>query len=212
MPTLLDVFAIPRGEKSRTRKIREAYLRGYQKAHPDAGIVSLDLVKEHEKLPVFDEWDVEAKFAMFFGEGKLDAEQAARWDAMTHMTDQLHMANVILISSPMWNFSIPWMLKRWIDAVVQPRLTFEIKDGHFRGLLAGRRGVILCTRDSSYAPGTPYGALDYQTPYLKQVLALMGVGPIDVIVAEPLMAAGPQVAHTALENACAQAERLGASS
>src|SRR5512132_136748 len=148
MPTLLDVHAMPRGARSRTRKLRDAFVRGYLRQHPDAAHIVVDLAHGYDDLPVFDEWDIETKFEMFYGEGKLDDEMAARWTALTALTDQLHAADVILVSSPMWNFSVPWMLKRWIDAVVQPKLTFEVRDGTFHGLLGGRTGVILATRDS----------------------------------------------------------------
>lgn len=210
MPNLLDVFAIPRGHRSRTRKLHDAFLRGYMKSHPDANHISLDLARDHENLPVFDEWDVEAKFEMAYGEGKLDEQMAQRWNALTQLTDQLHVSDLLVVSTPMWNFSIPWMLKRWIDCVVQGRLTFEVRDGQYHGLLAGRPAVILVSRDGAYGPGTPFANADYQVPYLKQVLGFMGFGPIHVIAAEPMMLLGPQVGAAELEKAMIQAEALGA--
>jgi FMN-dependent NADH-azoreductase len=111
----------------------------------------------------------------------------------------------------MWNFSVPWHLKRWLDCVVQGRLTFEYRDGEFHGLLTGRQAVILTTRDGAYAPGTPYAALDFQVPYLKTVLGLMGLGPIHEVIAEPMALAGPEVASAALENALGRARALAAS-
>lgn len=210
MPTLLDVHACPRKARSRTRKIREAFLEGYKSKHPGAGIVELDLAECHDDLPVFDEWDVEAKFEMLYGEGKLDDQMASRWNALTTYTDQLHTADVVLVSTPMWNFSIPWMLKRWFDTVIQPRLTFEVRDGQYHGLLKGRRGVVVATRDGAYAPGTPYAALDFHVPYVKQVLGFMGLDPVEVILAEPLGMAGPEVGRQVLEKAVGEARALGA--
>ena len=210
MPTLLDVHAMPRGARSRTRKLRDAFVRGYLRQHPDAAHVVVDLAHGFDHLPVFDEWDIETKFEIFYGEGKLDDEMAARWNALTALTDQLHSADVIVVSSPMWNFSVPWMLKRWIDAVVQPKLTFEVKDGTFHGLLGGRTGVILATRDSTYAPGTPHAVLDHQLPYLRQVFGVMGIAPIHTVIAEPLSYHGHEKAQQVLETAMGEAEQLGA--
>lgn len=211
MSTLLDVFAIPRQERSRTRRIREAFLQGYKRSRPAAGIVSLDLAKRHAELPVFDDWDVETKFEVAYGEGKLDAEMARRWNALTALTDQLHAASAVVVSCPMWNFTVPWMMKRWLDAVVQPRLTFEYRGETPVGLLTGRPAVIIATRDGSYGAGTSRESWDFQVPYLKHVLGFIGLGPIHVVVAEPLSMLAPEPSSRALEVAMVEAEKLGAS-
>lgn len=209
MPNLLDVFAIPRGQKSRTRKLKDAFTRAYLAAHPDANHIRVDLAHEHQHLPVFDEWDIEAKFEMAFGEGKLDDQMAQRWSTLTQLTDQLHLSDLLVVSCPMWNFSVPWMMKRWIDCVVQGRLTFEARDGQYKGLLSGRPAVILATRDGDFRPGTPFESMDFHVPYLKTVLGFLGYGPIHTIVAEPLMGEGPYAGAAALEQAIAGAESLG---
>lgn len=209
--TILDVQAMPRGARSRTRKVHDAFFKGLGASHPDARIVAKDLAHQHDALPAFDEWDVEAKFEVMYGEGKLDELGAQRWNALTLLTDELHAANLVVISAPMWNFSIPWFLKRWLDAVVQGRLTFEYVDGAYRGLLGGRSAVSLTSRDGAYPPGTPLAGWDFQVPYLKHILGFIGLGPIHVVAAEPMVAGGPEAAERGLAAAIAEAERLGRS-
>ena len=123
--------------------------------------------------------------------------------------DQLHAADLIVISTPMWNFSIPWHLKRWIDCVVQGRLTFEFVGGQFQGLLTGRKAVILSSRDGLYTPGTSLAALDFQMPYLRTILGFLGLSPIHEVVAEPMMMAGVAAGQAALEAAVEKARALG---
>jgi len=211
MPVVLDVNVLPRGAASRTRKLRDAFMDAYLGAHPGAQRVRVDLAEQVGELPAFDEWDISAKFEMLYGEGSLDEAQAERWNALSALTDQLHTASLVVVSAPMWNFGVPWHLKRWLDCVVQGRLTFEYRDGAFHGLLGGRPAVLLTTRDGAYAPGTPYAALDFHVPYLKSVLGLMGLGPIHEVIAEPMALAGPEVASAALESAVGQARALAAS-
>lgn len=206
---VLDVQAMPRGERSRTRQLHRAFFRGLREAWPEAQVFTRDVATDYDALPAFDEWDVEAKFEMMYGQGQLNETGARRWEALTALTDELHAADLVVISSPMWNFSVPWFLKRWIDAVVQGRLTFEVVDGQYVGLLKGRRAVLLATRDGAYAAGSPWAAMDHQLPWLEQVLGFMGLGPIDRVVAEPMTGGGPEVAARALEVAVAQAEALG---
>src|SRR5690349_17888628 len=119
MPVVLDVNVLPRGKASRTRKLYDAFFAAWHDKHPDGQRLSLNLAEDHRNLPVFDEWDITAKFEMLYGEGKLDTVAAERWNALTQLTDQLHTADLVVITAPMWNFSVPWHLKRWIDCVVQ---------------------------------------------------------------------------------------------
>ena len=178
--------------------------------HPDAQRTVLNLAEDYRGLPVFDEWDISAKFEMLYGEGQLDDVAAARWTTLTQLTDQLHAADLIVLSTPMWNFSIPWHLKRWLDCVVQGRLTFEYVDGQYNGLLAGRQAVILTTRDGAYPPGTPAAALDFEMPYLRTILGFMGLAPIHEVIAEPMMFMGPDVGRQALAAAVQRSRELAA--
>ncbi len=208
MPIALDVNVLPRGQASRTRKLYNAFFDTWLGQDPERRRVSLNLADDYRTLPVFDEWDITAKFEMLYGEGKLDERGAERWNTLTQLTDQLHSADLVVITAPMWNFSIPWHLKRWIDCVVQGRLTFEYLDGQFRGLLGGRQAVILTSRDGMYTPGTELAALDFQIPYLRTILGLLGLGPIHEVVAEPMMLAGPETGAVALQAAVEKARAL----
>ncbi|UQA55651.1 FMN-dependent NADH-azoreductase [Polyangium aurulentum] len=211
MGIVLDLFAVPRAERSRTRKLRDAFFRSYLQKHPETQKIEVDLARDYDKLPAWDEWDVQTKFEMLYGEGNLDEEQAARWNALSRWTDQLHAANLVVVSTPMWNLSIPWQLKRWIDAVVQGRLTFELHKGEFRGLLTGRPVVLLVTRDGAYPPGSPMESWDHQVPYLRTILGFMGLGPFHEVIAEPLGFGGAKAAQEALDIALAKATELGQS-
>ncbi|HMY59992.1 MAG TPA: NAD(P)H-dependent oxidoreductase [Pseudomonadota bacterium] len=211
MPIALDVNVLPRGQASRTRKLYNAFFDTWLEKDPERRRISLNLADDYRSLPVFDEWDITAKFEMLYGEGKLDERGAERWAALTQLTDQLHSADMVVITAPMWNFSIPWHLKRWIDCVVQGRLTFEYLDGQFRGLLGGRPAVLLTSRDGIYTPGTELAALDFQVPYLRTILGLIGLNPIHEVIAEPMMLAGPDAGVAALQVAVDKARALAES-
>jgi FMN-dependent NADH-azoreductase len=182
--TVLDLFVIPRGERSRTRKVRAVFFEAFAEQHADEPRIELDLVRCVDELPRIDEWDVEARFEMAYGEGNLDETMAQRWSAMTRFTDQLHAARLIVVSTPMWNFSIPWYLKRWIDTIVQARLTFEIHDGRFSGLLEDKRVVVLTSRDGVYSAGSPTAPLDFQLPYLRAIFGFIGCSDVSVVSAD----------------------------
>ena len=57
---------------------------------------------------------------------KRTAEQEAIWEQVSAQIDQVARHDALLISSPMWNWSIPHALKAWIDVVVQPFQSFTV--------------------------------------------------------------------------------------
>jgi FMN-dependent NADH-azoreductase len=67
---------------------------------------------------------------------------------------------VILIGTPMYNYSIPASLKAWLDQVTFPRMSL----GH-------RRFVVTSARGGAYSPGAPKAAYDYQERFLRDFFA-----------------------------------------
>ncbi|NUT42815.1 MAG: FMN-dependent NADH-azoreductase, partial [Thermoactinospora sp.] len=65
-------------------------------------------------------------------------------------------ADVVLIGTPMYNFSIPSSLKAWIDQITFPKMS-----------LAGRSFVVTGARGGAYGPGTPREPVDHQERYLR---------------------------------------------
>ncbi|WP_326819596.1 FMN-dependent NADH-azoreductase [Streptosporangium sp. NBC_01756] len=82
--------------------------------------------------------------------------QAAAWSTVEPLLTEVVAADVVLIGTPMYNFSIPASLKAWIDQITFPRMS-----------LRGRRFVVVCARGGSYAPGAPREPYDHQERYLR---------------------------------------------
>jgi FMN-dependent NADH-azoreductase len=93
-------------------------------------------------------------------EGVRSPEQAVAWRTVEPLLGELIGADVILIGTPMYNYSVPASLKAWIDQVTFPRMS-----------LAGRSLVVAGARGGSYLPGTSKAAFDHQARYLKDFAA-----------------------------------------
>jgi hypothetical protein len=125
---------IAQKRKSRTLLVSAAFLDAFIQQHPDWSIDSLDLFTE--KLPAFNTQNITNKYAL--SEGKtLDITDA--WKTVFHYIDRFKTADMILISSPMWNFSIPYPLKHFIDLIVQPKSLFEYQGNTVVGLMKGKK-------------------------------------------------------------------------
>lgn len=106
-------------------------------------------------------------------------ELAARSDALIK---ELHDHDVVVLAVPMYNFGIPSQLKAWFDRVMRAGVTFRYTENGPQGLVEGKRAIILAARGGQYA-GTE---MDTQTPHLKLMLGMMGIGEVDTVFAEGL--------------------------
>jgi FMN-dependent NADH-azoreductase len=102
---------------------------------------------------------------------------------------------VLVIGVPIYNFGVPATLKAWIDMIARARVTFRYTDQGPQGLLTGKKAYLLVA-----SGGTPVGsAIDFATPWLKHVLAFIGITEVEVIAAERLMIQGEAGRQQAIE-------------
>ena len=95
---------------------------------------------------------------------------------------ELQAADVLLITTPMHNFSVPGVLKAWIDQVCRAGLTFQYTADGPQGLLQGKQAYLVITTG-----GVPVDSgMDFLTPYLRQVLAFIGITDVTVIAADAM--------------------------
>lgn len=177
----LWVEGSPKHERSTSSACAQAYLD----AADPALIGAVDRLSVWSgEVPRFGEQAAIAKFAPLFGE-KRTAEQEAIWLRVQQEIERLRRYDRLVISSPMWNWSVPHALKAWIDVIVQPIDSFTL-DGqgrHVGTLGEGRPAQLILTRSSAYDGRHPELA-DFQRPYLEFVFGLLGYD-VSTLVVEP---------------------------
>eukprot|EP00927_Polykrikos_kofoidii_P081551 TRINITY_DN7902_c0_g2_i1.p1 TRINITY_DN7902_c0_g2~~TRINITY_DN7902_c0_g2_i1.p1 ORF type:complete len:359 (+),score=76.90 TRINITY_DN7902_c0_g2_i1:183-1259(+) len=116
--------------------------------------------------------------------GKDTSVDAAAFAAIEELAAQVATARGLVVTVPMWNFGVPWILKQYFDCILHPGLTFrEGAAGELpSGLLGGGRPLVIITS----AGGS--GVRDHLTPWLTDVSAMLGFTEATVISA-------PNVAH-----------------
>ena len=86
----------------------------------------------------------------------------------------------------MWNFSIPYKLKHYLDVLIQPSLTFSFSpESGYKGLVTSKPAFVAFARGGEYPPGSPGEALDFQSKYVLTALGFIGFTDIRVVIAEP---------------------------
>ena len=93
---------------------------------------------------------------------------------------ELQWADRIVLTTPMYNFSVPATLKAWIDQVCRAGITFRYTSEGPVGLLSGKRVDIVITTG-----GVPLGSpVDFLSGYLRQVFTFIGIDELDIISAD----------------------------
>jgi FMN-dependent NADH-azoreductase len=115
---------------------------------------------------------------------------------------ELKAADTVVIGAPMYNFSVPTTLRAWFDHVLRPGATFSYADGAPRGLLGGKRVIVIESRGGLYTDG-PAKAFDFQEPYLRQLLGFMGITDVTFVHAEKI-GYGPEARSASIEAAKAK--------
>ena len=149
------------------------------------------------------ELDEAALQALFTPAEQRTPEQAARVAVDDALIAEIQAADAVVLGVPMYNFGVPAQLKNWIDAIARAGVTFKYTEQGAVGLLTGKKVYVALTRGGQYR-NTP---ADTQVPYLKTVLAFLGMTDVQFVYAEGL-AMGPQAEQDALASAHAQIGQL----
>ena len=155
--------------RSITGQTANEFLTQYSELNPEHIIEEIHLWDK--KLLSYSLSHVESKMRKI--SGKETPEDKLTFLAVKEMASQLLAANKVIISCPMWNYSVPYVLKQYIDCVVQPDLTFSDTANGPEGLVIGRP-LLLITSSSSDFSNEPMKSLDFQVPYLKAIFGFMG--------------------------------------
>ncbi|MCE5184497.1 MAG: NAD(P)H-dependent oxidoreductase [Planctomycetaceae bacterium] len=203
MKRLLHIIASPRGDDSRTLQASGAFLDEFKATHRDWAIDALDVTKED--LPSLTSKRVDGKYVLLGG-GELYGDLKEAWEEIIEHINRFLAADGYLVSTPMWNFGIPYPLKQYIDVIVQPKYLFRYTDHGVEGFAKGKKMVVISSRGGEYV--TPEGQrFDHVDPYLRDIFGFVGITDITFIHAEPMDAMGIAVQRQKLEEACGRAKQ-----
>ena len=99
------------------------------------------------------------------------------------LVNELKESDIIIISTPIYNFGPPATLKAWSDLAARVKSTFKYSsDGKQIGLLENKKVYLVIT-----SGGTKIGSKeDYLTPWLKHILIFFGIKNIKIIYADQM--------------------------
>lgn len=208
MSTLLHISASPRGPRSDSIALAEAFLDSHRDAHPDVATEHLDLFDGN--LPRFGRLAAEAKMAAFAG-GQPTPEQSEEWQAARAVFDRFAAADSYLFSVPMWNSGVPYVLKQWIDIITQPGWVFGFDPTTgYSGLVHGKKAAVVYTSGVYAVGAAPAFGRDFHSTYFADWLNFIGIDEVTEIRWQPTVrtASRQQDRAAALDDAAAAGRKF----
>jgi FMN-dependent NADH-azoreductase len=206
MKKMLHIIATPREDESRTLRISEAFLETFTSKHPDWVVEELNLTKE--TLPTLSMKRVDGKYLILEGK-ELYGELREGWREIIAHIDRFLSASAYLITSPMWNFTIPYMLKQYIDIIVQPNYLFKYTNTGSEGLVKDRKMIVLASYGGQYtSENTRFQ--NFHEPYIRTIFEFIGITDIHFVIAQPTDM-GSELENQKVNEAIEVAQQLAAS-
>jgi FMN-dependent NADH-azoreductase len=162
-----------------SRQLTQRFVETWKQEHPTGEVIARDLATTYLPL-ITDEWTL----AAHSDPARLTPAQRETLAVSDMLIEELLAADTIVIGAPMYNFTVSAPLKGWIDQVVRSGRTVLRGPNGTEGALKGKKVVVLTSRGGSFRPGTPAAQYDHQEPYLRHVLALIGLTDVTFIHAE----------------------------
>jgi FMN-dependent NADH-azoreductase len=180
MSRILRIDASSRIDGSVSRDLANAFIAKWLEHNPDDHVMVRDLVA----APIPHVADVTIK-GYYTPTDQMDAPLRAATALSDILIDELRAADVLVLSVPMYNFSIPSALKAWIDQIIRIGETFSYDGKGFSGLLPGKRAyAVIAYGAGGYLDGGPFGGADFVQPYLKFLLNFLGITDVTFIAVE----------------------------
>jgi FMN-dependent NADH-azoreductase len=204
---LLHVVCTSRGLASNTARVSSCLIEALREHEDDLQVTTLDLFRAD--LPSVAGRNIESKYRLMTGQALDDAAKAS-WSEIERTIEQFLRSDVYLLTVPMWNLGIPYVLKYYIDAIVQPGYLFRYTpDGRAEGLVHGKKMIVVVSSGGDYSSDFMQG-FNFVESYLRAIFGFVGITDITVIHAQG-MDISPESRKAGQKSAIEQARALAES-
>ncbi|MGN7821239.1 FMN-dependent NADH-azoreductase [Chitinophaga sp. 22536] len=193
MKKILHIITSPRTDASVSRKLGNAVVEKIKEKYTGSSVTVRDLAKNPP--PHLNESHINSFFTP--AENRT-AEQLYDIRYSEDAIQELMDADILVVETPMYNFTITSTLKAYFDHITRAGITFKYTGNGLlpEGLLKGKQGYIVTSSGGVYSEGD-LKAYDFTEPYVRSFLSVIGIEVAGVFRAEGQAVIGPEAA---LEN------------
>lgn len=176
MPTILRLDSSPRDNSSHSRAIADAVEHELISNSEGWRVIRRDLSTQH-----IDSISQETIEGFFAPKESLPLNLKKATVLSDELIAELKEAETLIISAPIYNFSIPSSLKAWIDQIVRVNETFAFDGESFSGLTKTKRAILALSYGAiGYTQGGELSDMNFFEPYLVSLLKFIGINEIEV--------------------------------
>jgi FMN-dependent NADH-azoreductase len=170
MSTLLHIDSSPLYGRSVSRQLTGVFVDQWKSSHPDGTVIDRDLYATAIS-PITAQW-VDAAYTPEQARTQEQKELLALSDTLLA---ELEQSDEYVFGVPMHNFSLPSVLKLWIDQIARVGRTFSYAGGTPKGLLTGKKATFIIATGGIYDAQTRMSSFNFVEPYLHSVFGFLGV-------------------------------------
>ena len=202
MPKLLRIDSSSRLQGSHSRDLGDYYEQMWRRETMNS-VMTRDLIRspiEHINQKTIE--------GFYTPKDELTEELTKALSVSDTLIKELQEADILLLTVPIYNFTIPSALKAWIDHIVRIGVTFTYDGENFEGLVRAEKAIVICSYGASgYVDEGPLSAANFLEPYLGFLLTFLGIKEFQFITVEATTA-DVETVDTNLKNAMLKINKL----
>ncbi len=181
MAKVLYITGNPKSdETSMSLSVGAEFLKAYRKQNPNDEVIQLDLYKDY--IPLIDAEVFSGWGRLSENQELLEGEQKKVYQ-INSLVDQFVEVDKYIFVTPMWNLSVPPMVRAYVDCIMMAGKTFRYTEAGPEGLLKGKKAVHIQARGGFYSEG-PGSEIEMGDKYLRAILNFMGVENVQSVIIE----------------------------
>ncbi len=179
---ILHVCANPKPtEEAISKQLASAFFGKLIELKPEVELINVDL---YDEKPPFFSYELYKRvwYPVFNSDYAPNKAEEMSTNYADAQIEKFNDADILVLTMPMWNYSVPAIMKAWIDQVLLPGKTFSInKEEGINGLHKIKRIVLLVSSGAAYKEDDDRDALSRQ---VRHAFEFVGINEIDVVWAE----------------------------
>jgi FMN-dependent NADH-azoreductase len=179
---VLHVCANPKPtEESVSKQLAAAFFGKMIELRPDIDLINVDL---YDEKPPFYSYELykRAWYPVFDESYEPSKAEEMAINYAEKQAEAFNAADVLVLTMPMWNFSVPAIMKAWMDQILSPSLTFTITpEEGVKPLHKIKSIVLLVASGGVYMEDDDRDALSRQ---VRHAFGFIGIDSIEIVWAD----------------------------
>jgi FMN-dependent NADH-azoreductase len=179
---VLHVCANPKPtEESVSKQLAAAFFGKLIELRPEVELVNVDLYDEKPPF-VSNEFFRRAWHPVFDETYEPSKVEEMAFNYASKQAELFNQADVLVLTMPMWNFTVPAIMKAWVDQVLTPGLTFSLsREEGVKPLHKIKSIVLLVASGGVYKEDDVRDAL---SPQIRAAFGFVGIDDFEIVWAE----------------------------